>query len=46
MKNGILKMIVIALLLAASGSSTVLALEDGVPPPICYPKACGSGNAR
>jgi len=46
MKNGILKMVVLALLLAASGSTSVLAFGDGVPPPICYPKACDGGIAR
>jgi len=44
MKNRILKMLVLALLLTASGS-TVLAL-DGVPAPICYPKPCPAGIAR
>ena len=46
MKNRILQMIVLVLLLAASGSTTVLALEDGSPAPLCYPRPCGSGNAR
>ncbi len=45
MKNRILKMLVLALLLAASGSTSVLAL-DGVPAPICYPKPCPPGIAR
>ena len=45
MKNGILKMVVLALLLVTCGS-TVLAFEGPVPPPLCYPKACDGGNAR
>jgi hypothetical protein len=46
MKNRILQILVLALLLAASGSTAVLACDGGVPPPLCYPKACPGGNAR
>jgi hypothetical protein len=45
MRNGILKLTVFALLLAACGSTTALALDDGVPAPLCYPKPCSGGNA-
>ncbi len=46
MKNRILKMIVITLLLAASGSTAVPVFADGFPPPLCYPKPCDGGIAR
>jgi hypothetical protein len=47
MKNGILKMIVLALLLGASGSTSVLALDGGEPAPLCFPKpVCVASNAR
>ena len=46
MKNGILKMIVLALLLAASGSTMVLSLDGGEPAPLCFPKPCAASNAR
>ena len=45
MKNRILQILVLALLLAASGSTAVLA-EDGSPAPLCYPKPCSSSNTR
>ena len=38
MKNTIVRIIVVTLLLLASGTTTVLA--DGTPMPMCYPDRC------
>jgi len=46
MKNRILQMIVLTLLLATSGSTSLLAFDGGEPAPLCFPRACIPSNAR